>query len=425
LRLSGKDLSHFAPLFSDEIPQDRQFSLMRVAQKDSAVVLYFKGPQSFTGEDVIEIQGHGIASLVDSILADFVKAGALPALPGEFSFRAVINGKMSLAEAERLNEAIKSENLSAEMASELVGLSEKNSSSVSEVFRQMLLAAQVARGRVESAVDFPEAEEEQARDVEGALSQVKKLELAAASALSAFEAFRLSSREARVTIVGETNAGKSTLFNILCGADRSIVSPVRGTTRDYVELRVHTGKTWIRLLDTAGIRENTGNDEHAHIEREGIEFARDLVEKSQIILWLRRADKQDDALIAKWIEGRSVLQVWSHADLVQDAPVGSVDLLHGDKTEIRRQILGLLQEKIRKAEAQQDDSLWISERQAQHLKEVLSLANRARERLESGRVLDLVGEDLRECERLSKLCIGEDLDDAYIGQIFSQFCLGK
>lgn len=430
LRVSGKDLgSSLAPVLGT-LPEAGTFLLKKIV--DPALVLFFKAPHSFTGEDVVEIHCHGVASIVEKTCELLSATGVRMALPGEFSFRAVMNGKMSLEEAERLNLALGSDGLNAEVSSELLGSSSQGTLSANSLLKEAIAKVQAARGRVEAAIDFPEAEGEQSADLESALLYIEELNLSLSRLLTAYENFCLHSREHRIAIVGRTNVGKSTLFNLLAGGTKAIVSKVPGTTRDVLETRVRlpSGK-WVRLMDTAGLREfgSGAMSDHDRLEVEGMKMSLEAAQGARLILHVRKAsERTDDALLSHAeIGSEKLFHVFSHAD---EAEVRSEDAFdfRSDQSALSAWLLAKLDQRIDQANASassMSEQIALSSRQG-------TLLGAAREECLSARAgvtgqlpLEIAALHLKESEALLKKAVGEELGHEYIGQIFSQFCLGK
>ncbi|MBP7845249.1 MAG: 50S ribosome-binding GTPase [Proteobacteria bacterium] len=337
----------------------------------------------------------------------------------------MLNKKMTLEEAEKLHTVIKSETINSETASQLLGLDKSQSQEkLYMMFQELLKTLHSARGRVESAVDFPEAEEEQAQDVKSATLVLEKFYSKTTEMMSAYELFRSKASEPLLALVGETNAGKSTLFNILCGAKRSIVSSVAGTTRDYVEARIHTGLRWIRIVDTAGLRSLKMNNQHDEIEKEGIELSHELINKAQLVVWVQNASISSGEAFINLLKEKNHITIFSHKDLSKKTGSNVFDFIK-DSAELRENIFLEINKKLEKQEASIETGLWLSDRQAKILELSHKKAKETLFLLKEGRSLDLVAENLQECERLIKQCVGQDMDESYIGEIFSQFCLGK
>jgi tRNA modification GTPase len=445
LRVSGKSLSFLEKLFGP-LPESSQASLKKIKSVqgeflDQALVLYFKAPHSFSGEDVVEIQGHGAPALVEKIQEEIVSLGAVPALPGEFSFRAVLNEKMTLEEASRLQSLFAHEGLGASSASKLLSFSDSHQEALDQRLFEALDAVAMARGRVEAAIDFSEAEEEQAADIASADERLSEVQASLQNLLNSYEVFSQNSRIPRVVLLGRPNSGKSTLLNIFCGSKRSIVSAQAGTTRDYVEVTLKTPKGFsFRLIDTAGLRRlgegaDTGFDP---IEAEGMEQGLELLSGADVLIWLQDArefsenfgDERVDAILSARTK---ILQALTHGDLLEKGSVlpqkpyfllskeGAKEALFELMTKLDQ---FFLQREALAAQAFSEDKM-ISQRQEALLKDALADLTRARASLQGARPLELVGDDLRSLEALIRRAKGEDLNEDYIGKIFSQFCLGK
>ena len=429
IRVSGKELEHFSSLLADKFPEHRSVIYTRVCSMDNALVSFFKSPESFTGEDVLEVHCHGVASIVDEIIEAFVSKGALKALPGEFSFRAYLNDKMSLQQAELLNRSLGEDNIAPLSASSMISYTKKNQEQLELVFSDLKKSLDSARGRLESAIDFPEAAEEQASDVVSARESLLSLKKSVNHLLSSFENFSYNSGELTMALVGSTNVGKSTLFNLLSGGERALVSSVAGTTRDYVESRIKLGSQWIRLIDTAGIRESSFSSDHELLEKRGIELSLDILNKAQILICVSKSGQDLDSTIESTLQSldKKVLRIYSHADQNQDQAGTSAFNFLSDEQALRSFLSDNLESllSVQKNESTPEVESLLSKRQARLLSDMDALLSEAIESLNNDRPLELVADDLRKMEELLQRCVGKDLSQDYIGQIFSQFCLGK
>jgi tRNA modification GTPase len=438
LRVSGRDLSFLENLVG-KLPSAGFAKLRKLVTPekeflDEALVLRFVAPHSFTGEDVVEIQGHGVPALVEKIQETIVSLGAVQALPGEFSFRAVLNGKMTLEEASRLQTMFGIEGLGSSSASKLLSFGKSSEASVNAAFDGALLATAAARGRVEAAIDFSEAEEEQAVDIASSELKLREVERTLQGLLNTYDVFARNARTPSVILLGRPNAGKSTLLNLLVGGKRSLVSEKAGTTRDYVEVRLKTpsGQAF-RLLDTAGLRPS--HESSDTLEIAGMELGLEMMEAADILVWLEdiREPRQNfgDPRIDELLSKKRVLKILTHADLsgASKLPENAFNLLGAGGLDAGRSILDfvedLCRERGQKADALFEDSQLISQRQELLVRDALSETREAILCLTGQRPLELVGDRLRNLESLLRRARGEALTDDYIGQIFTQFCLGK
>ncbi len=393
---------------------------------DRALVLYFKAPHSFTGEDVLEIQMHGVQSLVDRVCLSLKKIGIALALPGEFSFRSVKNDRQSLIEAEGLQQAFAVDGIDAKIASKLLGLSSEVEIRLNDLISDSTKLLQKARARIEAGIDFSEAEEEQAAEIASATTFVGSAHSSLSRLLSTHENFSRSGAEIRVAIVGSPNVGKSTLFNLLCGVDRALVSPIAGTTRDVIDVRVKSpsGLTY-RFFDTAGIHEEFSDS----VEQQGIARGLDWASRADFVIQV--AKKGHGSSFSSLLNRDIDFQIWSFSEDKKIAEKTNdlfLDLLR-DAKEAPSLVFGLL-DRLHKErlKAQSSESLILSatsDRQILLIKKSMEEMSLALECLAGARPLELSGDHLMKSEEYLQAVLGNGLSDEYVGEIFSQFCLGK
>ncbi len=293
--------------------EDRKFTYGLIVDEngdpiDEVLAVYMKAPKTFTGEDIVEIHSHGGIYVERKILETVLKQGARLAEPGEFTFRAFLNGKIDLTQAEAINDVV---NASTE-ASAKVALNqlEGNLSSKIRALRDRLLEV---KAYIEAAVDFPEEEIEilQSSNIEGNLrsliDDMKELS-------STYEKGRILSEGLKVAIVGKPNVGKSSLLNTLLQEERAIVTEIPGTTRDVIEESINFKGVPIKLIDTAGIREAVEK-----VERIGIERTLKKIEEADVVLFMIDGSEgftEEDERIGDLLKGSSnVILVINKKDL--------------------------------------------------------------------------------------------------------------
>lgn len=388
---------------------------------DDGLVIAFDAPRSFTGEDVVELQGHGNPRLLAQVVARCLALGARAARPGEFSERAFLEGKLDLAQAEAIADLIAASSDAALRAARR-SLDGVFSARVDELVDALTLL----RVHVEAAIDFPEEEIDflAAPELAGRLSRVEALH--AALHRDAARGVRLVDG-LHVVIVGAPNAGKSALLNALTGAERAIVTPIAGTTRDVLREVVRIDGLELTLVDTAGLR-----DTQDLVEAEGIRRARIEVGKADLVLAVLD-DREADAAMARLrderVDGLPVLWVHTHADLTGCAGRGEarddglhlwIDAPHGVGLEtLRAQLrdaagVGESAEGAFSARARHVDAI---DRAGMHLSDAA-----AQLRLRQG---ELAAEDLRLAQDALGEITGRVSSDALLGHIFSRFCIGK
>lgn len=387
---------------------------------DDAVVLYFQGPQSYTGEDVLELQAHGNPALLNAILRECRRLGARDARPGEFTERAFLNEKLDLAQAEAVADLISAQSETAARAARR---------SLDGVFSQRCDAVSAnlvhARVYIEAALDFPDEEIDflaapEIRDLLGhcqtELAQLRR---------EAEQGKRLMDG-LHVVIVGAPNAGKSSLLNALAGNERAIVTDIAGTTRDLLRETIQIEGLWLTLVDTAGLR-----DSEEIVEAEGIRRARNELDKADIILAVLDDSQIQAQALAAELQGLGGSVLWLHnkADLSGHAierreqadgvhlwlSAKSGEGLDCLKSELSRAAgLGETGSGSFSARARHLEALDLA---AEHLQRASGLCNQAQ--------AELAAEELRLAHNAVGTITGHMDADALLGRIFSSFCIGK
>lgn len=379
---------------------------------DEAVVLTFRGPQSYTAQDVIELQTHGGPAVLRRVLELTQQRGARLAKPGEFTLRAFMNGRIDLVQAESVLNMVNAQSESARRNAAL-GLSKALTEQLD------LIQNDITRvyGNLQAVFDYPEEgvpESEFQAPLERALKRIEKL-------LSTAKAGQIAQKGARLALIGKPNAGKSSLLNALLGYQRSIVSDMPGTTRDYLEAPLSIKGIPITAIDTAGIRQT--NDV---IEASGVIAAKDIAAHADITLYLIDSTQdvtKEDLDVINTLERERSLMVASKSDLgkhefhtfpldVLDVSTVTNDGLEALKDAIAEKLIG-------DAGASE---LWLSnERHAEALENVKDLLERAKDAPD-----DLASLDLEDALRnLAEITGRGDIAEETLEHIFANFCVGK
>jgi tRNA modification GTPase len=425
VRLSGSAVPAIASKLLGGLPEPRhavfsQWHDGTGALIDSGIALYFPAPHSFTGEDVLELQGHGSDVVVSALIERCAELGARRARAGEFSERAFLNDKIDLAQAEAIADLIDAGSRRAAQAA-LRSLQGEFSARVNAT-RTALTSLRVY---IEAAIDFPEEEidflasaelRERLDDVQQRLSSV----------LKAAEQGAVLTRGLCVAIAGRPNAGKSTLMNRLAGHDVAIVTPVAGTTRDLLRERVEINGVPVELIDTAGLRATTSDA----IEAEGMRRARAAVAKADHVLFVVDAvtDPQAESLNEErnaLPAGVPVTLVMNKCDLAEPASVQSIHISAktGAGIEALRQRLveGLVD---RNAGETSGGAFSARARHVEALRGATKHLALAQQQL-AARHGELAALELRESQRLLGEVVGDVTSDELLGMIFGSFCIGK
>ncbi|GAB2861657.1 tRNA uridine-5-carboxymethylaminomethyl(34) synthesis GTPase MnmE [Pseudoduganella ginsengisoli] len=437
VRASGKNLQPLAQaLFGDATLKPRHATYIPFKQADGTVIdeglaIYFKAPHSYTGEDVLELQGHGGPIVLQMLLQRVLEAGAESGLrlaePGEFTRRAYLNDKLDLAQAEAVADLI---DASTEAAAK--SASQSLSGAFSKTIHALVERVTNLRMLVEATLDFPE-EEIDFLEKSNARGQLAGIVEALDNVFRQAAQGALLREGLNVVLVGQPNVGKSSLLNALAGADVAIVTPIAGTTRDKVSETIQIEGIPLNIIDTAGIRHH---DEATDlVERIGIERTWGEVEKADVILHLLDADqgptRQDESIVANFPQGVPVVRVWNKIDLSGHKPGvdAAEDATHIYLSAHEHQGIDLLRaELLRIAGWQQTgESLYLArERHLIALKSASKHLDLAGEHAAvSDQSLDLFAEELRLAQNQLSSITGEFTPDDLLGVIFSRFCIGK
>lgn len=394
---------------------------------DSGLVLYFPGPSSFTGEDVLELQGHGGPVVLQMMMRRVMELGARAARAGEFSERAFLNGKMDLTQAEAIADLVSSGTEAGARAAQR---------SLSGVFSQRVDQLQESLTRlrvlVEAAIDFPDEEIDFLVDGD-LLQRLQKAQVAVRDLLAAARQGRLLRDGIVLAIVGRPNAGKSSLLNALSGQDSAMVTEIPGTTRDVLREWIDLDGIPVHVADTAGIRETSDR-----IEAEGVRRARAALASSDLALLVVDATANVAAqlsLLDELPEPARTIVVFNKTDLLKPGykvTWGAEKMAEQpqriDISALTGAGLKQLRAKIREilgATEQAEGVFSARQRHVDALQRTVKHMVAAEERLTRDLAGELLAEELRLAQQTLGEITGEKLPDELLGAIFASFCIGK
>ncbi len=393
---------------------------------DEALVLVMKGPNSYTCEDVVEIDCHGGVYVMRKILSAVIKSGARPAEPGEFTKRAFLNGRLDLAQAEAVADIINAKNRHA-LNSSVGKLGGKLSEQIVKLRSELL--ENIAF--IEAALDDPEHismdnyGEKLRKTVDNAINIVEKL-------LKTAENGKLFTQGINTVIIGKPNAGKSSILNILAGYDRAIVTDIAGTTRDTIEEQINLEGITLNLVDTAGIRETKDI-----IEELGVEKARNLAAQADLVLYVVDSSiplDVNDSCILELIKDRRTVVLLNKSDLEQavtgeqlagiaNAPV--IQVSAKDNTGLE-ELSDCIVEMFTRGQLDFNDEIYITgERNKAYLENALESLCEVKKSIEAGMPEDFYTTDMMSTYGELGKIIGASVEDDLVNEIFSKFCMGK
>lgn len=425
IRLSGTQALAIAEqLLNHPISQPRQAYYRQFMDHDGSVIdngmaIYFAAPASYTGEDILELQGHGGSVVLEMLLERVLQLGARLAQPGEFTQRAFLNNKMDLAQAEAVADLISSSTAQAVRSAQ---------NSMQGVFsaqiNQLLTELTRLRVYVEAAIDFSDEDIDflSSAGIEAQLQQVLlTLEKIQASAQQG----RLLHDGMTVVLAGKPNAGKSSLLNTLAGYEAAIVHEMAGTTRDVLKEKIHINGMPLHIIDTAGLR----TSENA-VEQEGIRRAQLEIEKADQVLLLIDIQDQAPSNLPPTLPQRSLTKVFNKIDTVNEQPR---IIEHQAETHIYLSVktgqgIDLLRQHLKRCAGFSENSEQVFIARKRHII-ALDAAQQAvisaLELLQSQQAPELIAEDLRQAQNSLATITGAFSSDDLLGEIFSSFCIGK
>ncbi len=428
IRISGRDAFEIGKKLSNKKSEikERTAYFSKIFDRnneiiDEALVLFFKSPRSFTGEDVVEIQTHGSVPVIKKIISEAIYYGARFAEPGEFTKRAFLNGKIDLTQAEAIAQLIEAKSEKASKAA--VNLLEGKLKEKIESFKSQLIEI---ISLIEAELNFPEDVEE--LDFNIIESNLKNIANQIKNLLKTYKKGEIIREGIKLAIVGKPNVGKSSLFNSFIGYERAIVSEIKGTTRDFIEESLMIQGIPVRLLDTAGIRKTEDK-----IENLGIKLAKDKIKEADIVIFVFDVSEgitKEDLEIYEEIKEKNPIIVGNKIDLsldkinekyyFKDIIFLSSKTLQGFN-ELENEIskrLGLLEN--------QDEDIYINLRHFEILKQAENKINNILKNLQNYEEFkEILILEIQEIEKLLKEIIGEITTEDILGKIFANFCIGK
>lgn len=398
---------------------------------DEVVVAIFKAPHSFTGEDTVEISCHGSIFIQQNILQLLLTVGATLAGAGEFTQRAFMNGKMDLSQAESVADLIASTSAATHrlaMNQMRGGFSQK----LIELRTQLLNFTSL----IELELDFSEEDVEFA-DRGNLMKLTREIETHIKKLADSFSIGNAVKQGIPVAIIGETNAGKSTLLNLILNEDKAIVSDIHGTTRDVIEDTILIDGVTFRLIDTAGIRETKDT-----IENIGIERTFQKIREASIILWMVDAKSTVEHIeemanqILPLAVDKKIILLFNKVDIISSEELNTLQAVLKDKIEARlfisaKRRLGTneLEDTLVAAanipQIGEQDVIVTNLRHYEALQNALSAIQRVSEGLDNETPTDFLAQDIRECMHYLGEITGQISTDEILGNIFGKFCIGK
>lgn len=431
IRVSGSQLlEKVCPQFIQKNPatvQNRVGHYVKVVAEDGLEIddvmfSYFPAPHSFTGEDVIEISCHGGTYIIDRILSELRSRGIRQAEAGEFTKRALLNGKLDLTSAEGIKELV-----TAQTEGEWIAARQLATGRLSELVGGLRQKVVKAMAYVEATIDFPDEGDTKNVNLSHAMDQISSVEEGLRSLIDGYDSGRIMAQGLRVAIIGPPNAGKSTLMNYLLNQERAIVTEIAGTTRDFIEEKCQIKGRLVRLVDTAGIRETLDK-----VEQIGVEASKKILEDSDLCLFLIPAyisGEEEQTFSRYWqqLPQDRFLKIATKSDLHSSSIGFEFDLrISCEKDE---GLVDLKEKLVHFIDSHQDkvsqEPFLTNERQKQLVSDARDAIQRFRDQLEEGLYEECLAFELQEVSDSLHNIIGRVDNEDVLDKVFSEFCIGK
>ena len=394
------------------------------AELDDGILTMFRAPHSYTGEDTVELSCHGGIYVTERLLGAVYEAGAVPAEPGEFTKRAFLAGKMTLTQAEAVMDVI-----GAAGKRELAFAHAQQNGALNRRVQQISQGIVRCLGDLAAWADYPE-DEVPAVTPQQLQQSLLPIQEQLEQTLSTYDYGRILQSGVSAVIVGKPNVGKSTLFNLLSGSQRSIVTEIAGTTRDVVEEQIRLGNVTLRLSDTAGLRETVDV-----IEQMGVKIAEERLRNADLILAVfdtSRPLDEDDRRMLEQLPEKPVIAILNKSDRESQLDEAALQrrfsrviwmaAKDGSGLEALRQGVEAL---FYEAEVTPELGIVANARQKQCLETARAQIVQALEALEAGELLDAVTVLLEEAADALLTLTGERVSEVVVNDVFSRFCVGK
>ncbi|MDR1943155.1 MAG: tRNA uridine-5-carboxymethylaminomethyl(34) synthesis GTPase MnmE [Endomicrobium sp.] len=435
IRLSGENAFEIINnVFQPKSLTDKQvkygYIIDELEKIDEVICTFFKAPHTYTGEDLVEISVHGNPILIDKVLDLLYKAGARPAEGGEFTYRAFLNGKKDLAEAEAVCNLITSKTAASAKAAlnNISGVFSSKVKTIKDNITNLIAFMEVTLDHPEEDIMFLSREEKLAR-LDSYIQDVRNL-------LSSYKTSKFFQNGVKVAIIGKPNAGKSSLLNAILGRNRAIVTELAGTTTDTIEETIDCKGIPLTIIDTAGIRDHTDNS----IELIGQERTKEAIHKADILLWIfdssSKLDK-NDIKIAGFLKKSEIhipiIAVLNKSDLPVNLSLTEETTwdIFSDTIKISAKTengISNLLDKIAEAAGAsetQNDYLMINSRHYTLLKSALDALTKTREVLKTGNADEIACFEATNAQDSLNEILGINVKQNILDIIFSTFCIGK
>ena len=403
-----------------DAPENIRKMLLGKVGDAPTLAVYMKAPHSYTGDDVVELQCHGGAAAAHAVLASVLGAGCRMAEPGEFTFRAFVNGKLDLVQAEAVADVVRSGSDAALKLAE-----NQLAGRLSAKLEQLYQYINVFRSECEARLDFPDEELDFSSGVPKALTDARKLTDELLATLPAGAALRSG---VNIGLAGRPNSGKSSLLNLLAGRDRAIVSDIPGTTRDTVECDAVIRGIPVHLTDTAGLRDSADT-----VEKLGVERSRRSIAAAQVVLWLLDlASPELEAETEELLRSAPVgtVAVWNKLDLAPGKtppelpakfPVVCISAKTGENLEglydaVMRQLFAAAKPEL--------PEIALNARAGRELEKTRTALEAAAKQFAEGNY-ELAAEESARAAHAVGVVVGRHADPDLLNEVFKNFCIGK